>query len=80
MEKQGKRTSERIELEVPIEVVGIDCLGVQFFDRTHTVVIGRHGGKLRFCCSAAPGKAPRTAPRDAGNRLRAHRSFRPGPG
>ena len=54
MEKQGKRTSERIELEVPIEVVGIDCLGVQFFDRTHAVVIGRHGGKLCLERKLAP--------------------------
>jgi hypothetical protein len=46
METNGKRESVRMELEVPIEVVGTDCLGIQFFDRTHAVVIGRHGGKI----------------------------------
>jgi hypothetical protein len=46
METKGKRGGFRLPLEIPIEVVGTDCLGSQFFDRTHTLVIGRHGGKV----------------------------------
>jgi hypothetical protein len=46
MEIKGKRASERIEREVPIEVAGADCWGRQFFDRTHAVVIARSGGKI----------------------------------
>ena len=46
METNGKREGERMELDVPIEVVGTDCLGTQFFDRTCAFVIGPHGGKI----------------------------------
>lgn len=46
METEGRRASERMELEIPIEVAGADCLGSQFLDRTRTAVIGRHGGKI----------------------------------
>ena len=46
METKGRRASERMELEIPIEVAGTDCLGSQFFDRTHTLVVGHHGGKI----------------------------------
>ena len=46
METVGRRASERVELEIPIEVIGLDYLGNQFFDRTRTLVIGRNGGKL----------------------------------
>lgn len=41
-----KRSSERIELKTAIEVVGTDFLGTQFFVRTHTLVVSRHGGKF----------------------------------
>lgn len=46
MATKGKRGSDRLALEIPIEVVGTDCLGTQFFDRTHTLVVGRDGGKI----------------------------------
>src|ERR1039458_6357357 len=46
MEAGGRRASDRIDLELPIEVAGTDCLGLQFLDRTRTVVIDRHGGKF----------------------------------
>ena len=54
METKGRRASDRINVEIPIEVAGIDCLGVQFFDRTHTLVISRHGGKLALERKLAP--------------------------
>jgi hypothetical protein len=46
MEMKGKRASDRIELDIPIEVAGADYSGCQFFDRTLAVVIGRNGGKI----------------------------------
>ena len=46
MERKGQCESDRLTLEIPIEVVGTDSLGAQFFDRTYTLVIGRHGGKI----------------------------------
>lgn len=46
MEITGKRASDRIELDIPIEVAGADCSGCQFFDRTLAVVIARNGGKI----------------------------------
>jgi hypothetical protein len=46
METEGRRTSDRIEIQLSVEVGGTDCLGFQFFDQTRTVVIGRHGGKI----------------------------------
>ena len=54
METTGKRASERIELEMSIEIAGTDCLGFQFFDRTRTVVISRHGGKIVLERKLAP--------------------------
>lgn len=54
MEAAGKRTSDRIEIEIPIEVAGTDCLGVQFFDRARTLVIGRHGGKIALARKLVP--------------------------
>lgn len=46
MEKAGRRRGDRIEIETPVEVSGADCLGFEFFDRTHAQVISRHGGKI----------------------------------
>jgi hypothetical protein len=46
METKGGRAGDRIGLQIPIEVAGTDCLGSQFLDRTHTLVVGRRGGKI----------------------------------
>jgi len=54
METEGKRTGDRIELEMPIEVAGTDCVGLEFFDRTRTLVISRHGGKIALGRKLAP--------------------------
>jgi hypothetical protein len=42
----AKRASDRVEVEIPIEVAGLDCLGFQFLDRTRTMVVGRNGGRI----------------------------------
>jgi len=54
MEKEGRRASERIELETSIEVSGTDLRGFQFLERTQTLVIGRHGGKIALARPLAP--------------------------
>ena len=54
MEKEGRRASERIELETSIEVSGTDLRGFQFLERTRTLVIGRHGGKIALERTLAP--------------------------
>ena len=54
METNGKRASDRIELELPIEVAGTDCRGLEFLDRTRTLVIARQGGKIRLERELAP--------------------------
>ena len=46
METKGERESDRRALEIPIEVMGTDSLGTQFFDRSNTLAIGRHGAKI----------------------------------
>ena len=54
MEKQGTRESERIEIQIPVEVIGTDCLCVPFIDKARTEVVGRHGGKLCLGRKLAP--------------------------
>lgn len=48
------RAGDRIEVELQIEVLGTDCLGTQFFDRTRTLAISRHGAKVRLERGLAP--------------------------
>jgi hypothetical protein len=45
---KGRRASERIEIELSIEVAGTDCMGSEFVDRVRTRVIGRHGTKFNL--------------------------------
>jgi PilZ domain len=40
------RRSERVSLEVPIEVVGTSATGSDFLDKTRTLLVSRHGGKI----------------------------------
>ncbi len=54
METKGKRASDRIEFQIPIEVAGTDCLGSHFFDRSHALVISRHGGKIGLVRKLVP--------------------------
>ena len=46
MDTDAKRATAGMKIEIPIEVAGADCLGVHFLDRTRTLAIGRHGGKV----------------------------------
>ena len=46
MDTDAKRSDRGMKIEIPIEVAGADCLGVHFLDRTRTLAIGRHGGKV----------------------------------
>jgi PilZ domain len=45
-EASAKRRSDRVSVEVPIEVVGIDATGSDFLDKTRAVLVSRHGGKI----------------------------------
>lgn len=45
-DKERKRQSDRVSVELPIEVSGTDITPESFFDRTQTLVVGRHGGKI----------------------------------
>lgn len=50
----GRNANDYVEIQIPVEVAGIDCLGVQFFDRTHTLLVSRHGGKITLERMVAP--------------------------
>ena len=54
MKTVGLNANEHVEIKIPIEVAGIDCLGVQFFDRTHTLMVSRNGGKIALERMVAP--------------------------
>ena len=41
-----KRRSDRISIELPIQVVGNDADGSQFMEHGHTLLISRHGGLI----------------------------------
>lgn len=40
------RRSDRVSLEVPIEVVGTGAMGSDFLDKTRAILVSRHGGKI----------------------------------
>jgi|SRR5579862_2315416 len=54
MKTEGPGANEHIEIKIPIEVAGIDCMGVQFFDRTETLMVSRNGGKISLQRMVAP--------------------------
>ena len=54
MNTEGQGADEHIEIDIPIEVGGIDCMGIQFFDRTHTLMVSRTGGKISLERMVAP--------------------------
>lgn len=45
---QSRRRSDRISLELPIEIGGSDAEGVDFFEAAQTIVVSRHGAKIAF--------------------------------
>jgi hypothetical protein len=46
MEAQRTRRSDRVVLELPIEVSGADTTGERFREETRTLVVSRHGAKI----------------------------------
>jgi hypothetical protein len=54
MKPAERNANEHVEINIPVEVAGIDCLGVQFFDRTHTLMVSRNGGKIVLERMVAP--------------------------
>jgi len=44
--EERKRRSERVLLRIPIEVRGTDAEGRPFTEKTHTLVINRHGARI----------------------------------
>ena len=46
MTREDGRRTDRVEVNIPIEVNGSDATGQYFFDRTVTLVISRHGATL----------------------------------
>ncbi|MGD0920393.1 MAG: PilZ domain-containing protein [Terriglobia bacterium] len=44
--EERKRRSERVLLRIPIEVKGTDAEGKPFTEKTHTLVINRHGARI----------------------------------
>ncbi len=54
MNAEGSQGNEHVEISIPIEVAGIDCLGKQFFDRTQALMVSRNGGKIALERIVAP--------------------------
>lgn len=54
METQRTRRSDRISLELPIQVSGTDGLGRGFMEETKTLVLSRHGAKILLSRKLAP--------------------------
>jgi hypothetical protein len=54
MKSEGRQGNEHVEINIPIEVAGIDCLGKQFFDQTHALMVSRNGGKIALERIVAP--------------------------
>jgi hypothetical protein len=51
---QTRRRSDRISLELPIDVGGSDAQGVDFFESGKTIVVSRHGAKILFHRALSP--------------------------
>jgi hypothetical protein len=45
-ERPRGRRSDRISIELPIQVAGTDAMGQQFIEPAHTILISRHGGLI----------------------------------
>jgi len=46
METQSTRRSDRISLELPLQLSGTDCLGEGYIEENHTLILSRHGAKI----------------------------------
>ena len=52
--EERKRRSERVLLRIPIEVKGTDAEGKPFTEKTHTLVINRHGARIALQAPLKP--------------------------
>lgn len=50
----GSRRSDRIEIELPILLSGVDSRGKNFTELTRTLVVSQHGAKVVSCHELAP--------------------------
>ncbi|MGD0694113.1 MAG: PilZ domain-containing protein [Terriglobia bacterium] len=54
METQSTRRSDRISLELPLQLSGTDCLGEGYIEEGHTILLSRHGAKIALNRKLAP--------------------------
>jgi hypothetical protein len=52
----GRRRSDRVLINIPIEVIGEDLAGNSFRERAHTMVINRNGASFVLPAAIMPGK------------------------
>lgn len=63
----GLRRSDRVTMELPIEIGGTDARGVVFFEPAKTAVVSRHGAKIVSRRALSPNQAIRITCRLTGN-------------
>lgn len=54
MERKDARRSDRVSVELPLEVLGTDATGRDFFEPGRTTVVARHGAKIVTARKLAP--------------------------
>jgi hypothetical protein len=54
MEPHAPRRSDRVVIELPLVVTGIDCMGDMFLEESKTAVVGRHGAKILLTRKLVP--------------------------
>ena len=54
MEGYPSRRSSRVALSVPIRVIGIDFRGIDFSEEAFTIIVNRHGAKIRMLHQMMP--------------------------
>jgi hypothetical protein len=55
MKTQNQRRTDRVIIEMPVEVTGVDVTGVKFSEHGHTLTISRHGATIVLNRKLAPG-------------------------
>ena len=48
MDLKNPRSSDRVSLELTIEILATDAAGREFFDEGRTILVSRHGAKILF--------------------------------
>ena len=54
MEPDHVRRSDRVTIEIPIEVSGADAIGMSFCDKSRTLIVSLHGAKILLSRKLAP--------------------------